>query len=139
MVPTRFSHHPDAPLPRLRTLHAFLTAPRIPNSRRSSHTNSGTSHTKGKDHGTRQESSRPGDVASTEGKPSAVTAREAEAQRKKARTLAKQQQAAERIAAATGELASGIAEASLRAEELKRASDQIAAGAERPRARRRSR
>jgi len=33
-----------------------------------------------------------------------VTAREAEAQRKKARTLAKQQQAAERIAAATGQL-----------------------------------
>jgi len=35
-----------------------------------------------------------------EGKLSAVTTREAEAQRKKARTLAKQQQAAERIAAA---------------------------------------
>ena len=69
--------------------------------------------------------------ASTEGgKPSLVTAREAEAQRKKARTLAKQQQAAERIAAATGELASGIAEASSAAEELKRASDQIATGAE---------
>ena len=61
-----------------------------------------------------------------EGKTSAVTAREAEAQRKKARTLAKQQQAAERIAAATSELASGIAEASSAAEELKRASDQIA-------------
>jgi methyl-accepting chemotaxis protein len=65
-----------------------------------------------------------------EGKISAVTAREAEAQRKKARTLAKQQQAAERIAAATGQLASGIAEASSAAEELKRASDQIATGAE---------
>ena len=68
--------------------------------------------------------------SSTDGKPSLVTAREAEAQRKKARTLAKQQQAAERIAAATGELASGIAEASSAAEELKRASDQIATGAE---------
>jgi methyl-accepting chemotaxis protein len=67
---------------------------------------------------------------SIDGKSSAVTAREAEAQRKKARTLAKQQQAAERIAAATGQLASGIAEASSAAEELKRASDQIAAGAE---------
>jgi Methyl-accepting chemotaxis protein (MCP) signalling domain len=65
-----------------------------------------------------------------EGKLSAVTTREAEAQRKKARTLAKQQQAAERIAAATGQLASGIAEASSAAEELKRASDQIATGAE---------
>jgi methyl-accepting chemotaxis protein len=67
---------------------------------------------------------------SFDGKSSAVTAREAEAQRKKARTLAKQQQAAERIAAATGQLASGIAQASSAAEELKRASDQIAAGAE---------
>src|ERR1035437_6202827 len=64
------------------------------------------------------------------GKISAVTSREAEAQRKRARTLAKQQQAAERIAAATAQLASGIAEASSAAEELKRASDQIAAGAE---------
>lgn len=61
---------------------------------------------------------------------SKITARDAEAQRKKARTLAKQQQAAERIAAATGQLASGINEASSAAEELKRASDQIAAGAE---------
>jgi len=69
-------------------------------------------------------------ASSLYGKPSTVTAREAEAQRKKARTLAKQQQAAERIAAATGQLASGIAEASSAAEELKRASDQIAAGAE---------
>lgn len=73
---------------------------------------------------------RPESADSAEGKMSLVTAREAEAQRKKARTLAKQQQAAERIAAATGELASGIAEASSGAEELKRASDQIAAGAE---------
>jgi len=69
-------------------------------------------------------------TSASEGKSSAVTAREAEAQRKKARTLAKQQQAAERIAAATSQLASGIAEASSAAEELKRASDQIAAGAE---------
>ena len=69
-------------------------------------------------------------AVSTEGKSTAVVAREAEAQRKKARTLAKQQQAAERVAAATGQLASGIAEASSAAEELKRASDQIAAGAE---------
>jgi methyl-accepting chemotaxis protein len=66
----------------------------------------------------------------SDGKLSSVTAREAEAQRKKARTLAKQQQAAERIATATSQLASGIAEASSAAEELKRASDQIASGAE---------
>jgi len=49
------------------------------------------------------------EITSSEGKSSAATAREAEAQRKRARTLAKQQQAAERIAAATGQLASGIA------------------------------
>ena len=64
------------------------------------------------------------------GKPSAASARDAEAQRKKARTLAKQQQAAERIAAATGQLSSGINEAASAAEELQRASDQIATGAE---------
>ncbi|WOS41669.1 MULTISPECIES: methyl-accepting chemotaxis protein [Xanthomonas] len=62
--------------------------------------------------------------------PRATTTRDAEAQRKRARTLAKQQQAAERIAAATTQLASGINEAAAAAEELKRASDQIAAGAE---------
>lgn len=66
----------------------------------------------------------------TTGKVSAAATREADAQRKQARTLAKQQQAAERIAAATGQLASGINEAASAAEELKRASDQIAAGAE---------
>ena len=58
------------------------------------------------------------------------TTREAEAKRKRARTLAKQQQAAERIAAATTELASGIYEAASASEQLKRASDQIATGAE---------
>lgn len=56
--------------------------------------------------------------------------READFQRKKARTLAKQQQAAERVAAASGQLSSAINEASSAAEELKRASDQIATGAE---------
>ncbi len=66
----------------------------------------------------------------SDGRPSVVTTREAEAQRRKARTLAKQQQAAERIAAATGQLASGIAEAASAAEELKRATAQIATGAE---------
>ncbi|MCD7108044.1 methyl-accepting chemotaxis protein [Rhizobium sp. DKSPLA3] len=60
---------------------------------------------------------------------SASTSRDADQQRKRARTLAKQQQAAERIAAATAEIAAGINEAASAAEELKRASDQIAAGA----------
>ena len=65
-----------------------------------------------------------------EGKGSAGNVRDAEAQRKKARTLAKQQQVAERIAAATSQLSSGINEAASASEELKRASDQIASGAE---------
>jgi methyl-accepting chemotaxis protein len=54
----------------------------------------------------------------------------AEAQKRKARTFARQQKAAERIAAATSQLASGIAEASSAAEELRKASEQIAQGAE---------
>jgi len=54
----------------------------------------------------------------------------AEAQKRKARTFARQQKAAERIAAATSQLASGIAEAASAAEELKKASEQIASGAE---------
>jgi methyl-accepting chemotaxis protein len=61
---------------------------------------------------------------------SAAAQREADAQRKRARTMAKQQQAAERIAAATMELSSGITEASSACEELKRATDEIAASAE---------
>ena len=69
-------------------------------------------------------------AAPSNGIASASTAREAEAQRKKARTLGKQQQAAERIAAATAQLSSGINEAASAAEELKRSADQFATGAE---------
>ncbi|MDP1998191.1 MAG: methyl-accepting chemotaxis protein, partial [Rhodoferax sp.] len=61
---------------------------------------------------------------SDSGKPNAAAVREAEVQRKRARTLGKQQQDAERIAAATGQLSSGINEAASAAEELKRAADQ---------------
>ena len=57
-------------------------------------------------------------------------ARDAEANRKRARTLAKQQQAAERVASASSQLSAGINEAASASEELKRASDQIASGAE---------
>jgi len=57
-------------------------------------------------------------------------ARDADAQRKRARTLAKQQQAAERVASASSELSAGINEAASAAEELKRATTQIATGAE---------
>jgi methyl-accepting chemotaxis protein len=54
----------------------------------------------------------------------------AEAQKRKARTFARQQKAAERIAAATSELASGITEAASAATEMRKAADQIASGAE---------
>ena len=53
-----------------------------------------------------------------------------EAQKRKTRTFARQQKAAERIAAATSELASGITEAGAAAEELRKAAEQIASGAE---------
>jgi methyl-accepting chemotaxis protein len=56
--------------------------------------------------------------------------RDAEANRKRARTMAKQQQAAERVASAASQLSAGINEAASAAEELKRAADQIASGAE---------
>jgi methyl-accepting chemotaxis protein len=56
--------------------------------------------------------------------------RDADAQRKKARTLAKQQQAAERVAAATAQLSAAINEAAAAAEQLKQNSEQIGTGAE---------
>ncbi|MEY2734963.1 MAG: hypothetical protein RLZ58_372 [Pseudomonadota bacterium] len=74
-----------------------------------------------------------GDVALASHAPAGVNAaaaREADAQRRRVRTLAKQQQASERISAAATELAAGINEASSASEELKRASDQIATGSE---------
>ena len=73
---------------------------------------------------------KPAMISMGDNNKSVDTTREAEAKRKKARTLAKQQQAAERIAAATTELASGIYQAASASEQLKRASDQIASGAE---------
>lgn len=59
------------------------------------------------------------DTASEGGKSFAASSRDAEAQLKKARTLAKQQQAAERIAAATAQLSSGSNQAAPAVEELK--------------------
>jgi methyl-accepting chemotaxis protein len=72
---------------------------------------------------------RSNGVEHHEGPASGVT-QGAEDQRRRARTLAKQQQAAERIAAATGELSSGITQSASAAEEMKRTADQIATGAE---------
>lgn len=56
--------------------------------------------------------------------------KQAEDARKKARTLARQQQAAERIATATTELASGINESSSATDQLSTAVSEISAGAE---------
>ena len=56
--------------------------------------------------------------------------KEAEEERRKARTLARQQQAAERVASATTELASGINQASSATDQLSTAVNEIAAGAE---------
>ncbi len=54
----------------------------------------------------------------------------AQATRKRARTFAKQQKAAEEIAAATAELAAGVTEAASAAEQLQRSMEQISAGAQ---------
>ncbi len=77
-----------------------------------------------------KKNSAPTSTPTAENNRTASSSREVDAQRKKARTLAKQQQAAERIAAATTQLSSGINQAASAAEELKRAADQIATGAE---------
>jgi len=77
-------------------------------------------------------------AAASDAQPAVVVAkgltrsmtRDADANRKRARTLAKQQQASERVASAASELSSGINEAASAAEELKRAATQIATGAE---------
>ena len=66
----------------------------------------------------------------TEKRVERVSKREIDNQRKRARTLAKQQQVAERIAAAVNQLASGLSESASAAEEMRRAGDQNAAGAE---------
>lgn len=53
-----------------------------------------------------------------------IDKKQLEMQRKKARTFAKKQQAAERIAAATEELSSGVEEASGAVEELRSSMEQ---------------
>ena len=72
----------------------------------------------------------PATARKSEPVASAQVTQEAEAQRRRARTLAKQQQVSERIAAATGQLSAGIAESAAASEQLQSASDQIAVTAE---------
>ncbi|MDD2864156.1 MAG: methyl-accepting chemotaxis protein [Methylococcales bacterium] len=67
--------------------------------------------------------------AATSRPSSAASAHDVEAQRKKARTFAKQQQAAERIAAAASELASSTTETAVSTRELKKNGEQIAVAA----------
>jgi methyl-accepting chemotaxis protein len=54
----------------------------------------------------------------------------ADAEKRRARTFARQQKGSERLASATAELSSGIAEASSASEELRKAAEQISVGAE---------
>jgi methyl-accepting chemotaxis protein len=70
--------------------------------------------------------------AARDSEPAAVgrLSRLADESRKTVRTHARQQKAAERIASATAELASGITQSSSAAEELRKAMELIAAGAE---------
>ena len=55
---------------------------------------------------------------------------QAELQRKRARTFARQQKIAERVSAATTEMASGISQSVSAAEQLRKSMEQIATGAE---------
>ena len=70
------------------------------------------------------------DAVATTTKKESGNGQNADALRRKARTLAKQQQAAERIASATQELASGVTQASAASEELRASMQQISEGAE---------
>jgi len=70
------------------------------------------------------------DNTSDIGKNDARAKREADDQRRKARTLAKQQQAAERIASASVELATGVTQAASARDQLSTAVSEIATGAE---------
>ncbi|WP_029010426.1 methyl-accepting chemotaxis protein [Azospirillum halopraeferens] len=54
----------------------------------------------------------------------------ADAQRKRARTFARQQKVAERVASATTQMASGISESASASEQLRKSMEQIAAGAQ---------
>ena len=63
-------------------------------------------------------------------KSDARSKREAEEQRRRARTLAKQQQAAEKIASASIQMARGVTEAATARDQLSTAIEEIAAGAE---------
>jgi methyl-accepting chemotaxis protein len=57
-------------------------------------------------------------------------AAQADVQRRKVRTFARQQKIAERVAAATAEMASGISESASAAQQLRKSMEQIATGAE---------
>src|SRR5450756_1382439 len=58
------------------------------------------------------------------------SAGQAEVQRKRARTFARQQKVAERVASTTAEMASAISESASAAQQLRKSMEQIATGAE---------
>ncbi|MBP2315631.1 methyl-accepting chemotaxis protein [Azospirillum soli] len=69
-------------------------------------------------------------VATIEDEAPRTDLRAAETQRRKVRANTRRRKAAEGIAAATNELASGVTQAAAAAEELRKAMEQVAAGAE---------
>lgn len=74
---------------------------------------------------------KPVTVSAAEGSANlSAQKRESDAARRRARTMGRQQQAAERIAGATTELAAGVTEAMNAANQLQQAMTQIATGAE---------
>ncbi len=74
--------------------------------------------------GRRDDAPAPASVAPERG------AAQADVQRRRARTFARQQKIAERVAAATAEMASGISQSAAAATELRKSMEQIATGAE---------
>lgn len=70
------------------------------------------------------------DAEAQSSKHDARAKRDAEEQRRRARTLAKQQQAAEKIASAAVQMARGVTEAATARDQLSTATQEIAAGAE---------
>ena len=75
--------------------------------------------------------SLPGETSARSGGMNSSSVRlTADAEKRRARTFARQQKGSERLASATAELSSGIAEASSASEELRKAAEQISVGAE---------
>ena len=73
---------------------------------------------------------QPGTAGTGTASGSVRTSATADAQRKRARTFARQQKVAERVASATSQMASGISESASASDQLRKSMEQIAAGAQ---------